>query len=206
MGRQELLPVAALVIYVVYLIAAFGVRSWLHYRATGDTGMRGVSGRVGSPEWLAGILFVVAVLVGIAGPVAGLLGLAPIGLLDHLEVAAAGLAWALAGVVYTVVAQRDMGASWRVGVDDSETTDLVTGGLFRWSRNPIFTAMMMAATGLALIVPNVVSLVGLVALIAAIHLQVQVVEEPYLLREHGQDYRSYAARVGRFLPWFGRLR
>ena len=31
------------------------------------------------------------------------------------------------------------------------------------------------------------------------------VEEPYLRRAHGEAYRAYAARVGRFLPRIGRL-
>lgn len=37
-------------------------------------------------------------------------------------------------------------------------------------------------------------------------LQVRLVEEPYLLRTHGEVYRDWAARTGRFLPGVGRLR
>jgi protein-S-isoprenylcysteine O-methyltransferase Ste14 len=39
----------------------------------------------------------------------------------------------------------------------------------------------------------------------ALELQVRAVEEPYLIRSHGDAYRAYAARVGRFLPGIGRL-
>ena len=42
----------------------------------------------------------------------------------------------------TVLAQLQMGASWRVGIDD-RPTELVTGGLFRVVRNPIFTALLV---------------------------------------------------------------
>jgi protein-S-isoprenylcysteine O-methyltransferase Ste14 len=38
-----------------------------------------------------------------------------------------------------------------------------------------------------------------------LELQVRAVEEPYLLRTHGDEYRVYAARVGRFLPGVGRF-
>jgi protein-S-isoprenylcysteine O-methyltransferase Ste14 len=31
------------------------------------------------------------------------------------------------------------------------------------------------------------------------------VEEPYLVRSHGDEYRRYASRVGRFLPGVGRF-
>lgn len=93
----------------------------------------------------------------------------------------------------------------RIGVDDSERTGLITTGPFTLARNPIFTAMAITGVGLALMVPNVISVAGVVLLIVAFHLQVRVVEEPYLLRTHGEAYATYAADVGRFLPGLGRL-
>ena len=45
----------------------------------------------------------------------------------------------------------------------------------------------------------------LVALVAAVQLQVRVVEEPYLRAVHGAAYDAYAARAGRFLPGIGLL-
>ena len=46
----------------------------------------------------------------------------------------------------------------------------------------------------------------LVLLVASIQLQVRRVEEPYLLRTHGDAYRAYAAQVGRFIPGVGMIR
>ena len=60
--------------------------------------------------------------------------------------------------------------------------------------------MVITATGLAMTIPNVVSLIGLVALIAALQTQVRLVEEPYLLQTHGDMYHAYAQAVGRFAP------
>ncbi|MFL5908785.1 MAG: methyltransferase family protein, partial [Solirubrobacterales bacterium] len=37
-----------------------------------------------------------------------------------------------------------------------------------------------------------------------LQLQVRFVEEPYLIRTHGDDYRAYASEVGRFVPGIGR--
>ena len=99
-----------------------------------------------------------------------------------------------------------MGDSWRIGVDPIERTALVTNGAFAVVRNPIFTAMLVTATGLTMTIPNVISIVGLAALIAALEVQVRLVEEPYLLTAQGDDYRTYAQRVGRFAPRIGRLR
>ena len=90
-------------------------------------------------------------------------------------------------------------------VDPTERTGLVTSGVFALVRNPIFTAMLITASGLAMTIPNPISIVGLAALIAAIEVQVRLVEEPYLLHTHGDRYRAYARSVGRFAPGIGRL-
>ena len=54
--------------------------------------------------------------------------------------------------------------------------------------------------------PTWISAAALVALVAAVELQVRAVEEPYLLHQHGSDYVDYAARTGRFVPGVGRIR
>src|SRR5690606_42135630 len=95
--------------------------------------------------------------------------------------------------------------SWRIGVEQTEVTDLVVNGAYAWVRNPVFTAVIATGAGLALMTPNPVALTALVALVIAIEIQVRAVEEPYLLRTHGQRYRDYAARTGRFVPRIGRL-
>jgi protein-S-isoprenylcysteine O-methyltransferase Ste14 len=196
----------ALGLYLVYLVTAFGLRSWLQYRQTGSTGFRGLSGRAGSLEWWGGVLFVLALLLGLAGPLLQLLGaLTPLPVLDSTAVRVPGLVVAAAGIVVTLVGQQAMGASWRVGVDQQETTDLVTTGTFALVRNPIFTAMITTGLGLTLLAPNPVALAAFAALLTAIEIQVRAVEEPYLQRTHGQTYHAYAARVGRFLPGIGRL-
>lgn len=104
----------------------------------------------------------------------------------------------------TTVAQTTMGASWRVGVDGGERTALVTSGVFAHVRNPVFTAMAVTALGFGLMVPNVLAGAALAALIAAVQLQVRVVEEPYLASVHADDYAAYSAGTGRFLPGLGR--
>jgi protein-S-isoprenylcysteine O-methyltransferase Ste14 len=110
------------------------------------------------------------------------------------------------GLTATFYAQLAMGRSWRVGVDEAERTDLVTIGPFRLVRNPIYSAMLPAFLGLVLMTPNALALAALALLFVALELQVRVVEEPHLLRAHGDEYAEYAARVGRFVPAVGRGR
>jgi protein-S-isoprenylcysteine O-methyltransferase Ste14 len=199
------MTIAALALFGLYFLLGFGIRTWLHVRRTGDSGFRGISGRVGSPEWWAGVLFVVALVAGLLGPISALAGLDPLAALSHPVIQRIGLASTLAGIVATVLTQTDMGSSWRIGVDADERTDLVTTGAFALVRNPIFTAMATTGMGLALMTPNLIALAGAALLILALHLQVRVVEEPYLARAHGRTYGEYAARTGRFLPGIGRL-
>ena len=195
----------ALGLYAVYLALAFGLRSWFQYRRTGATGFKGVSGRPGSLEWIAGVLFVVALAAGVAAPVLDVAdALEPLDALDSAGLRATGIAVFLVGLVATLYAQIAMGESWRIGVDEGERTALVTSGPFAIVRNPIFAAMLPASLGLAMVVPNVLALVAVAALWIALQIQVRLVEEPYLLRAHGEAYRGYAARVGRFIPGVGR--
>ncbi|OFB41797.1 isoprenylcysteine carboxyl methyltransferase [Mycolicibacterium sp. (ex Dasyatis americana)] len=199
------MAVAALILYLIFAVLGFGWRSWVQYRRSGSTGFRGIHGRPGSLEWLAGVGFIVAVIVGVFAPAAQFLGiLIPIAGLQAAWIQALGTVLAVVGVAGTVYAQLDMGESWRIGVDPSETTTLVRNGVFGTVRNPIFTAMLVFAGGITLMTPNPIALVGFVALLATIELQVRIVEEPYLLRTHGESYRDYCAAVGRFVPGLGR--
>src|SRR4051794_37153493 len=111
----------ALALYALFLAVAVGGRAAIHLRRTGSTGFRGISGRPGSAEWFGGVLFVLAVLLGLAAPVLDLAAvLDPIEALDGDAVHAAGVGLFLGGFLTTLVAQLAMGDSWRIGVDEAE--------------------------------------------------------------------------------------
>jgi protein-S-isoprenylcysteine O-methyltransferase Ste14 len=196
----------ALVLFGVFVSLGFGWRSWLQYRRTGSTGFRGVSAG-GLLERLAGIGFVAALLVAVSAPILQeARAIRPVSALSAVWVQTAGIVVATVGIAATVYAQLDMGDSWRIGLDPQETTTLVHTGMFGQIRNPIYTAMVTFGVGIALVTPNVLACAGLGLLIAIIELQVRRVEEPYLLRTHGDAYRAYTASVGRFIPRIGLVR
>jgi protein-S-isoprenylcysteine O-methyltransferase Ste14 len=196
-------PVLALALLVLFYAIAFGLRTWQQLRATGSTGFRGLSGRPGSLEWLGGALFGVGValsLVAALGEAAGwLTGLWEPGPASVVL----GVLLTLGGVAATYLAQVSMGDAWRIGVREDERTRFVTDGAFAVVRNPIFSCMLFTAAGLVMLIPNALSVASFVCLLIAVELQVRFVEEPYLLRTHGQRYRDYASRVGRFVPGLG---
>jgi protein-S-isoprenylcysteine O-methyltransferase Ste14 len=200
------MPTLALIAFAVYVAVAFGFRTLVHHRRTGTSGFVWIAGkRPGSVEWVAGVLFVTALLGGVAAPVAQLAGLVrPWTGAGDRAVHALGCAVFAAGLAGTLWAQLAMGDSWRIGVDSTARTDLVATGPFRWVRNPIFSWMALVSTGIVLIAPNLLAVLSLVALLIALEVQVRAVEEPYLLRTHGEVYRRYAASTGRFLPGIGR--
>jgi protein-S-isoprenylcysteine O-methyltransferase Ste14 len=191
----------------IFFGVGFGWRAWLQQRRFGSSGiMLFRSGR-----WLqhvreAGLLLLALVSFGQA--VAALWEPATIDAL-RLVFPSAALAWLgtalmIAGTVLMVVAQLDMGASWRVGFDDTTRPGLVVGGLYRICRNPIYVALLVVLTGYTALLPTWLS-VGMLAGTAVTVGNQAREEEAYLLRLYGDAYAAYARRVGRFLPGVGRL-
>jgi protein-S-isoprenylcysteine O-methyltransferase Ste14 len=197
---------AALALYGISLFVTFGLRVGVQVRRTGSTGLKGLSGSPGSIEWIAGVLFILSLALSAASPALVLLGvLDPIAALDGVIGHALGIVLAVAGIALIFGAQLAMGNAWRVGVDPEERTQLVTDGPFGLVRNPIYSAMIPKIAGLALMAPTALAIAGLLLLVTALELQVRAVEEPHLLRVHGDTYAAYAAHVGRFLPGLGLL-
>jgi protein-S-isoprenylcysteine O-methyltransferase Ste14 len=200
------MAVLALVLLAVWLLLVAGLPTLIQIRRTGTASVPRFRDRPGSAQWWARLLSGVGFACAVAAPLAELAGLDPIAVLDRTPVRAAGAVLVVVGIAATLAAQLAMGASWRPDVDPKVRTDLVTSGPFQLVRNPVFTATAATAAGLALLVPNLLAAAMLVAFMAALQVQVRLVEEPYLARVHGTAWERYAARTGRFLPWIGRQR
>ena len=198
------MAVLDLVLVLVWVGLVSIVRGVVQYRRTGASPLR-FRDRPGSPQWWSRLLSAIGVVLAIAAPLAELAGLAPIAILDRPIVRFGGVVLVVLGIVVTIASQLAMGDAWRGDVDPDVRTPLVTSGPFALVRNPIFSGAALTATGLALVVPNVLSLAMVVLFMAGLEIQVRLVEEPYLLRVHGEAYRRYAARTGRFVPGVGRL-
>ena len=197
----------ALVLYAIVAVITFGVRVAVQVYRTGSTGLHGLPPDAGPLEWIAGGLFVAGLSMVAVALILALVGvLEPVAALDGPAGNVVGIVFAVVGIGLTFGAQLSMGDSWRVGVDPEERTELVTGGPFELVRNPIYSAMILTVFGLVLMVPNVLAVAAFAGLVVALELQVRLVEEPYLLHAHGEEYVGYAARVGRFVPGLGLMR
>ena len=76
---------------------------------------------------------------------------------------------------------------------------LVTTGLFRYSRNPIYLGFSLALFGVAIVMGNVIAFDGFLAFIIAVNLWYIPFEEAVMEKQFGQDYLSYKKKAGR---WF----
>ena len=126
----------------------------------------------------------------------------------HVWPAPAAVGWAgfglgVVGLGIVVVAQAQMGASWRVGLDKNPT-DLVMHGIYRWSRNPIYLGMLVLVIGVALIAPSPWTIMGAAMTYVLVGFQARS-EEVHMQAQHGDAYLAWASKVGRFLPGIGRL-
>jgi protein-S-isoprenylcysteine O-methyltransferase Ste14 len=193
---------ALLAYFLAYFLLAFVWRSWMVYRRTGMNpvvlpGRDDAYGYVGRAFKLV-VLAVAGVVVTQAAAPAAMQGLGPMAGLQRAGVAAVGWGLLLASLLWMLVAQAQMGKSWRIGIDENHQTDLVRTGLFAVSRNPIFLAMRVNLLGLFLVLPNAATLGLLVG--GELLMQVQVrLEEAHLAGLHGLAYEQYRSTVRRWL-------
>ena len=121
-----------------------------------------------------------------------------LGVRTHYSVCAVAAACAVASLLVTIRCWLRMGDDWRMDIGTRKTA-LITDGLFRLIRHPIYAFSMLLMVCSALVVPTAPMIV-----IAAIHLTLMNLkarnEEHHLFTVHGEAYQRYLARTGRFFP------
>jgi len=78
-------------------------------------------------------------------------------------------------------------------------SQLMDGGPFRWSGNPLYLALSLLQAGIGLISGNGWMLIMLVPAVIVVRYYVIAREEAYLVRRFGQSYLDYQSRVRRWL-------
>jgi protein-S-isoprenylcysteine O-methyltransferase Ste14 len=80
------------------------------------------------------------------------------------------------------------------------TDGLVTGGIYRWTRNPQ-NAMLIVVYGCLAIAADSQPVYILGAAMMAVYALMVLCEEPWLSAHYGEVYRRYCSRVPRFFHW-----
>jgi protein-S-isoprenylcysteine O-methyltransferase Ste14 len=102
-----------------------------------------------------------------------------------------GLIIYLFGIVFTIVAVQNFATSPKGMV--------ITKGLYRFSRNPMFIGMLLMEIGLGIVCFSWVYLLLAAMLIISLNAAVLPAEERYLLHRYGDDYRKYMNRTPRWI-------
>jgi protein-S-isoprenylcysteine O-methyltransferase Ste14 len=150
--------------------------------------------------WRALVAFLV--LPGVVAFAVPLLLLAPAAPRDF---DALGLLPLTVGVVLLLWTVRDFYVAGRGTLAPwSPPQELVVIGLYRFSRNPMYIAVVLVIIGWAVAFHS--SLLGIYALAIAIvfHLRVVFGEEPWLAKTHGEKWQRYKDQVPRWLGFRSR--
>ena len=134
-------------------------------------------------------------------------GWVPLAILGDATLAGAGparwlgalpLALGLAVYVWCVADFATQGHGTPAPIDPPQ--ELVSRGLYRWTRNPMYVGVLAVIAGEAWLGASArLALYGL-AVFTGFHLFVLGYEEPTLRRRFGAAYERYCARVPRWLP------
>lgn len=108
-----------------------------------------------------------------------------------------GIVLTLLGFVIMATAHQQMGQAWRMGIDAQQKTMLVEKGLYSWSRNPIYVAIVLQALGLVLLLKTWLAMILFLLLFISVFLIIKT-EEQFLIRVFGKKYGEYRKRVRRF--------
>ena len=134
-------------------------------------------------------------LVWVAAPVFAFAdySLHPVPLLVGILCLAVGL-WLFAR------SHADLGTNWSITLEVREKHQLVTQGIYRTLRHPMYSALLLYSLGQALVVPNWIagpSYAVAMSLLFAFRL---APEERMMLEEFGKDYEAYMLRTKRLVP------
>ena len=109
-----------------------------------------------------------------------------------------GIMFCYIGLIIFLLALISFGKAWRIGIDENNSNELVTSGIFRYSRNPIFLFLDLYFVGIMLVYPNIIFIIAAIGTIIGMHLRI-LREEKFLLNKFGEKYIEYKNKTGRYI-------
>lgn len=113
---------------------------------------------------------------------------------------AGGVACLVAGLWLFARSHADLGTNWSITLQVRDQHRLITRGVYRHVRHPMYSALFLYALGQALVLPNWVagpSYLVTFGILVAWRLRH---EENMMLEAFGDDYAAYMARTKRLVP------
>lgn len=109
-----------------------------------------------------------------------------------------GFCVGMVGDLIFLISVLRMKDSWRAGIPAKDKTELITDGIYAYSRNPAFLGFDLQYIGVLLMYCNLLTGIFTVFAIVMLHLQI-LQEERYLTATFGRAYLDYRHRVFRYL-------
>jgi protein-S-isoprenylcysteine O-methyltransferase Ste14 len=113
----------------------------------------------------------------------------------------------VAGVLFLAVglwlfhrSHADLGTNWSITLEVREGHRLVTQGIYRHVRHPMYLALWLYSLGQTLVIPNWVAGPSYLVTFGVLFVLRVGPEERLMREEFGQDYESYMARTRRLVP------
>ncbi len=94
----------------------------------------------------------------------------------------------------------DLGTNWSITLEVRENHQLVTEGIYRQVRHPMYAALLLYSLGQALVLPNWVAGPSYGVAFALLFALRVIREERMMLAEFGREYEAYMARTKRLVP------
>ena len=120
---------------------------------------------------------------------------------DSSAAGVVGVLLTAAGVALAIWARWHLGANWSAIVSIREQHELIRSGPYRRVRHPIYTGMLLAMAGTALVLGEVRGLIAFAITLFAFYWKARK-EEAWLTREFGEKFGMHAKQTGMFLPRF----
>ena len=195
MDWRQILLASVLLLYCTAFAAAMVVVR----RRTGANPRGHVGGHAGAAA-LNGLATLLLLLVIIAFVIdrRSLTCFGRLAWLAHPVAQALGTASLLLAGLFLIWGEMSLGLSFRVALPE-QRQPLVTHGIYRFIRNPLALSADLLALGALLVAPSWLAVSTLVLTLASYAVKIRI-EENHLYATHGEAYRAYCRRTGRYLP------
>jgi len=125
----------------------------------------------------------------------------PIGeirVLNSFSAITIGLVLLFLNLIIAAASLVNLKDSWRVGVLEDQKTELISSGIYRFTRNPYFLSYLIMFVAYTVMLQNIILLVLSILGFVFVHKMI-LKEEQYLYSVHGAGYIQYTKKVPRYL-------
>lgn len=104
------------------------------------------------------------------------------------------------GLAFSVLARAWLGRNWSSMVTVKQDHELIRSGPYALVRHPIYTGLLLALIGSALMLGNWRALAGCALIVGALLRKLRI-EERFMAEQFGEAYARYRAQVPTLIPF-----